>query len=86
MGKKRSSNKLTAKQALEFIRAAKRVHEIEGTIEIDDPSENSALDAVSGMETVEEIKEAGGMYVKSWVWVAIDDLHEEAREVFEEED
>ena len=54
-----------------LIRAAKRMHEKEGEVEVDIPSKSTRGCVSRG--------EDPGAYVKAWVWVYFDDVTEEDR-------
>lgn len=57
--------------------AAKRIHEVEGLVEIDE------LDAVVSLS---EDHGAGGAYVQAWVWVDEDELNRSDFSMYEDKD
>ena len=75
--------KLTDEVAAEFIKQAKEMHESEGELEIDEVQDGDALKAVSvAAENIDELNEAGGMYVRAWVWVRNEELSPAVRKKF----
>lgn len=60
--------------ARRFIEVAKEKFEEEGHLEIDEPSgdESNALLQVSATDTLADVRENGGIYVKAWLWVPIE--------------
>lgn len=69
---------MTQELAESFVEAARKLHHSDGQIEIDHANGSEAIKSVSGAETIEGIKEAGGAYVKAYVWVPIDSLSKKA--------
>lgn len=75
----RSANgAVSAEKARIFIAKAHQKFHDEGTIEVDTEMDNP-LDQVSTAETVVELIDNGGLYVKAWVWVSLDELSAEDR-------
>jgi hypothetical protein len=71
-----AKKKIDAKLAEAFVAAAHSLFHDEGEIEIDQKGGDDAIAAVSALETLDEIRENGGMYVKAWVWVPYSELPE----------
>jgi hypothetical protein len=66
----------------DLLNAAKKIFEVEGTLEIDSDSVGGISSSVSTGDYVDELKENGGAYVKAWVWVPLDALSETAIKKF----
>lgn len=68
---------MNKKQLRAAINAARRVHESEGQIEVDD----TPLEIDEMREMVSEpddgFEENGGVYVRAWVWVTAGDIDRE---------
>lgn len=73
---KSDNGAVTRKTAQVFINKAKKLFQDEGTIEVDHEVGNP-LDQVSTAETVSELQDNGGLYVKAWVWVPLEALDED---------
>ena len=70
----KSPTPMSPKVASAFIQRAHDLFHDEGRIEIDDVNNADPLAGISASETIDEVVLEGGMYVKAWVWVSVDDL------------
>lgn len=79
MSRTKANGAVSEATARIFIKAAHDKFHDEGSVEVDTENDNP-LDQVSAFgETVAGLKEAGGLYVKAWVWVPLDELSEDDR-------
>lgn len=76
MTKKASNTPLSKELAQAFIDKGHSLYDDEGTLEVDHEP-NDPVANVSTGENIGEILENGGLYVKAWVWVRVNDLSEE---------
>ena len=58
-----------------FIKTAHKKFHKEGTLEID--LDKKPLEQVTTAESIPELQNNGGLWVKAWVWVSNDDLSDE---------
>ena len=73
----KTAGAITQEVAKIFLDRAHAMYEDEGTLEIDRDIDDPIEQVSIAGETVEGLKVAGGLYVKAWVWVSVNDLSEE---------